>query len=215
MRKLFFDEHIAFIRENVKGIGNVELTERINAHFGTSFSVQQVKSIKAKHHLSSGLDGRFNKGHLPINKGRKMTKERYEKCKATMFEKGHKPSHFEPIGTEKILKGKYIYVKVADKNNANFRENWRPKHHLIWEQHYGKIPKGHRIIFADKNTFNLDIENMLCLSVAEIAMLNRFYKTYENAEMTKTSVLLAKIRLQMAERRKNNGDNKKMDSRND
>lgn len=212
-RKIFLDEHIAFIKENAKGIGNVELTERINSCFGTSFSVQQVRSLKYHHRISSGLDGRFNKGHTPINKGWKMSKSRYEKCSRTMFTKGHKPIHTDPIGTEKLIHDKYIYVKVKDDPNVKFKENWRPKHHVIWEQHHGEIPKNHRIIFADKNSMNFDVNNLLCLSMQELAMLNRFYKTYENAEMTTTSVLLAKIRLQLG--MKKNGDSKKMDSRND
>ena len=198
----FFDEHIAFIKENVKGIGNAELTERINAHFGTNFTIQQVKGVKNNHRLTSGLDGRFNKGHSPTNKGVKMSKERYEKCKRTMFKKGQKPSIYYPVGTERLVKNKYIYVKISDKTNAKFRENWKPKHHIIYEQHYGEIPKGHRIVFADGNTMNFDIDNLLCLSIGEIAVLNKCFKTYENADMTKTSVLLTKIKIKANERKK-------------
>ena len=198
----FFDEHIAFIKENVKGIGNAELTERINAHFGTNFTIQQVKGVKNNHRLTSGLDGRFNKGHSPTNKGVKMSKERYEKCKRTMFKKGQKPSIYYPVGTERLVKNKYIYVKISDKTNAKFRENWKPKHHIIYEQHYGEIPKGHAVIFADGNKENFDIDNLVCVSREELIFLNRRHLIYNDADLTKCGVLIAKIDSKAKERKK-------------
>ena len=60
-----------FIRENNKGKSAVQLQELLNRTFGRAYSVQQIKSIRGRMHLDSGLRGYFEKGHIPANKGKK------------------------------------------------------------------------------------------------------------------------------------------------
>lgn len=50
---------------------------------------ERIKSIFTPERLKKMSDSM--KGHIPWNKGVPMTKEKYEKCKATMFKKGQKP----------------------------------------------------------------------------------------------------------------------------
>lgn len=69
MAKLFTDEQYHFVLNNYLGISNVELTKIINKKFNTEFKVTQIKSYKKNHRLNSGLTGRFEKGHVPTNKG--------------------------------------------------------------------------------------------------------------------------------------------------
>ena len=57
-----------------------------------------------------------------------------------------------PIGTE-IEKDGYILIKI-DNQIRNKHSNWKYKHHYIWEQKNGKIPKNHRVIFLDGNNRN-------------------------------------------------------------
>lgn len=51
-----YPEEIAnFIAENYVGIMTAELVERINAAFGTSYTVGQIRAYKSNHGLSSGI----------------------------------------------------------------------------------------------------------------------------------------------------------------
>ena len=187
----FSNECLEFIEANYKGIDNKTLTRMVNEKFNTSYDWQQVKYIKIKYGWVSGVRG----GELNVGKNTgKVSKERYEKMKKTMFKKGYEPKHKKPIGAE--VKGKYTFVKMSD-------GKYKLKHHLVWEQHNGEIPKGHMIIFADGDKTNYNIENLLCVTKQELTMINRYYKIHADADLTKTSLLLAKIRLKIAERKKN------------
>lgn len=61
-----------------------------------------------------------------------------------------------PIGTERLYNG-YVEVKVS-------RSKWRWKHHLIWEQAHGPVPDGHLICFADGDTRNFSLDNLISIS---------------------------------------------------
>jgi hypothetical protein len=37
-------------------------------------------------------------------------------------------------------------------------------HHLIWEERYGAVPPGHKLVFKDGNHMNCEISNLLCLT---------------------------------------------------
>ena len=91
-----------------------------------------------------------------------------------------------PIGSERKNKG-YIFVKIAEPNI------WIEKHKLIYESKYGKTPKGYKVIFADKNKLNFDIDNLILVSDAEELIMNNKQLIYEEAELTKTGSMIAKL----------------------
>ena len=147
----FSDEQIEFIREIAPGRYAAEITEMVNKRFNLDLKVSQIESCKKNHNIMSGIDSRFKKGMIPYNKGKKgsMSPEQYEKCKATMFKKGNIPQNHRPIGSERIDRDGYTYIKVAEPNK------WKLKHRLLWEEHNGPIPHKHRLIFADGNRQNI------------------------------------------------------------
>lgn len=67
--RLFSEKQENFIRINVRGRSNQELTNLVNEKYGLEVTVMQVKTWKKNHNISSGLTGFFEKGHVPINKG--------------------------------------------------------------------------------------------------------------------------------------------------
>ena len=109
--------------------------------------------------------GRFLKGFVPENKGKKqeeyMSAEAIEKSKATRFQKGNVPHNHKPVGYERITVDGYIEIKMAEPNV------FKLKHRVVWEQNFGKIPKGHNIQFRDGNRQNLDISNLYMISRAD------------------------------------------------
>lgn len=107
------------------------------------------------------IASRFQKGHTPKNKGKKIAPEVYEKIKDTMFKKGHAPVNYRPVGSERINVEGYVEVKVEDPNK------WRLKQRLIWEKEMGPIPPGCNIQFRNGNRQDLRIENLYLISKAE------------------------------------------------
>lgn len=84
----------------------------------------------------------------------------------------------------------YVHVKVCD---GKGNKNWVPKQRVIYEQHYGPIPKGHKVIFADGNRFNFDIDNLVLVSSSEELIMNQRNLRYDDQDLTKTGHLIAKV----------------------
>lgn len=185
----FTDEQINFIRKIAPGRYTSEITEMFNKHFNLNLKASQIASCKKNHNIKSGIDSRFQKGMIPANKGKKgsMSPKQYEKCKATMFKKGHMPQNHKQVGSERIDRDGYILIKVAEPNK------WRPKHRVLWEKTNGPIPKKHRLIFADGNKQNISLDNLILVSYAESLIMNNRNLISKDADFTKTGALIAKV----------------------
>ena len=119
----------------------------------------------------------------------------------TSFKKGHKPKNWRPIGSERVDAEGYTLIKVS--NEGCKHKMWALKHRIVWEQHHKKkIPRGSVIIFADGDKSNLNIENLICVTRNELKVLNKCKLISSIAELTKTGLNIAKIRIKLAELRK-------------
>lgn len=177
------DEEKEYLASIVKGSTYKEITEKMNDKFEYNFSEEQVKGMMYRNKLTTGTGGYFKKGSTPWNKGLKG----YMGANKTSFKKGTIPPNQVPIGTESITKGGYIKVKVGEPNK------WKLKQRYIYEQHYGEIPKDYNVIFADKNIRNFDINNLVLVSKAEMLILNNNKLIFEDKELTKVGVNIAKV----------------------
>lgn len=188
----YTDKQYEFIKNNAKGIGNAELTEMFNKHFQLNLTVDQIKGFKKNKKISSELDGRFAKGHIPANKGVKGM----QKANITSFKEGNRPHNYAPVGSERINSDDYIDIKIEDPNK------WKGKHILIWEKYNGPVPKGHAVIFGDKNRRNFDINNLILVSRKQLLILNRNKLIKSDSDLTKTGVIIADLYQKINERKK-------------
>lgn len=110
--------------------------------------------------------GRFKKNFTPHNKGKKMPEEVYEKVKHTFFKKKNQP-HNTLYDGAKTRRGceKYWYIRLAC-------GHWQLLSHYLYESHYGAVPPEHKIVFRDGNPDNVTIENLECISDAELMRRN-------------------------------------------
>lgn len=193
-RHRYSKEQIQFLRDNVKGITLKQLTERFNNYFGTNLSEQAIAMQKSKYGLKSGIvGGRFEKGSIPHNKGKRMSKEQYDICSKTMFKPGSKPKNTDPIGTEKLLADGYVWVKVNDKPKVPKKKNWKQKHKLLWEQEYGPVPDGSVVIFKDGDPTHIELDNLECVTKAQLLILNKKKLIHSNKQITETGIAVAKL----------------------
>lgn len=199
--KIYPPQVQAYICENYQGVGPKQMATRLNEEFGTTYTTGQINAYYANHKLNSGLTGRFDKGHIPPNKGRKgYCAPGSEKG---WFQKGHDNGRTKPVGSERIdSKDGYVLVKVAGSRV------YRPKHKVIWEAVYGPVPPGYVITFIDGNKLNLELSNLRLISMAENAILNKYDLRGSGAEALDTALLIVKatrIANKRAKEKKKNG----------
>lgn len=168
-----------YIRGNHKGIGPKEMTEIVNDKFEASITRSQMKAFYGNNKLNSGLTGYFEKGCTPFNKGLKqedyMSPEGIEASKKTRFKKGAKRETL-PVGTLRLRSHKNpkgrsprvtYWEKVAEPST------WREKHRLEWEKHYGPIPKDCVVQFANGDSTDYRIENLVLTRKNQHGVKNR------------------------------------------
>lgn len=126
--------------------------------------ILQTKRLLGKKLVDSGARHRFPKGHIPANKGKKMSQEQYQRAAKTMFCKGHLPGNTLHDGAETVRidkRGKpFTFVRLS-------LGKWIHKHILLWEQKNGKVPAGKILYCKDGNTLNCDPENWEAVTRAE------------------------------------------------
>lgn len=162
----YTDEERMFFEEYVSGHSYREIQQEFIKRFGWEITISQVNAYIGNHKLNTGRTGRFVKGQIPPNKGKKMSPEIYEKCKGTMFKKGNIPPNHRPVGSERTTKDGYIEIKIREPNK------WMLKHRYLWEQVHGKIPDKHILIFRDNNKTNITLDNLLLISQSQNAVIN-------------------------------------------
>lgn len=195
--KMTTPEMDEFIKANNYLTPAKDMARMVNEKFGTNFTAEQIKCYRSRYMLDSGLTGYFPKGNIPPNKDKKMSAEAYAKAAPTMFKKGHRPHNAHPVGTERVdSKDGYIYVKIAEPNV------WKQKHHILWEEYHGPIPKGHVITFLDGNKNNVVIENLAMITNAENLTLIRNKLRKTDPELTKAGINIAKLYVKSNELKK-------------
>lgn len=180
-------EEKLYLEEIAKGKGHEEIRKLLSERFKMNFTIWQVKAAISRYKVKTGMTGQFEKGGIPFNKGRKgVCAKGSEKG---WFKKGNRPANYRPVGSERMTVDGYVMIKVADPGK------WRLKSIVVWEEaNKRKIPKNHVIVFADGNTKNFDLDNLLLVTRAELALMNKYkYIKKGNAEITKTALNLVKL----------------------
>ena len=200
MRK-YTEEERAFLHSYVPGHTYQEIVEEFNNRFAEPITASKLKGYIRNHKLNTGKSGRFEKGHVPANKG--THPKTVGRMAETQYKKGHLPHNTKPIGYERITKDGYIEVKIAERPNRKTGEkNFKAKHHIVWEETNGPIPKGYILIFLDSNPKNCDIKNLALISMSEHLQMTRQNLRSEVPQFTETGILIARASVLSKKQRK-------------
>lgn len=192
-KRKYLDEHIDFIRQNIKGIPDRLMVEMFNDKFDINMSYSSLQNLKSKYRLKNELfGGQFIKGNNPWNSGTKGLTS----ANKTSFKKGNLPNNYRPVGSESEDKDGYIKIKTADPNK------WELKHRVVWRKVNGEIPKSHAILFADGNIRNFELDNLILVSRAELAVINKNKLTFKDKNLTETGVNIARLMLKTSQKQK-------------
>ena len=126
---------------------------------------------------SPGIAYRFPKGHVPANKGLRRPGYSAGRMTETQFKKGQKPHTWRPVGTERLSKEGYLQIKLTDTGIT--RHDYVTIHLLVWELHRGSIPPKHHIAFKDGDKTHITIDNLECVSFAEMMRRNTIHNLPE------------------------------------
>lgn len=184
MAKVWTTEEKEYLFSVAKGKTRKELAIIMTEQFGDKYRIytkQSVDKILKYNHIKTGIPPRYQKGYTPHNKGVKgWTTEK-------SFKKGRTPYNKKPIGYEYIRQDGLISIKVDQPNK------WMLKQVFIWELYYGKKPKGHKLIFADGDKTNCEINNLILVTEKELMKVAKNGMICSDAEVTKAGVNLVKL----------------------
>lgn len=138
--------HVVYSRAN-----RLHLTK--SEQFLTSSESGRLEGIR-------GSATRFQPGNVPWTKGVKGLRL----SPATEFKKGDRPINYMQVGSEKMHMD-YVWIKIQE---GGWPDAWRPKHHVIYEQHNGiKPPPGFLVSFKDRDRANFAPDNLELISRAD------------------------------------------------
>jgi len=165
-----------------------EIAKDYDVNVNRIYNVAKLHGIKkSEEFLNSPKSGRmqkgqclspktqFKKGNSPETKGKRIeaiikSKEALDAWKKSLFKPGQKPYNTGKNGEIRWRKNPgYYFIRLAD-------NKWELYHRYLWEEQNGPVPDGHNIIFIDGNHHNCKIDNLRCVSGAELAEMNRHTK---------------------------------------
>ena len=186
---LWTPDRVEFVKQNNQGKTAKEVAELMTKEFKITLTEEQIKGVRARLKIKSGLTGRFDKGHVPPNKGRKgYCSPGSEKG---WFQKGHRPWNHNEVGDEAWTTDGYHKVKIAEPNK------WKMKHILEWEKVNGPIPEGKMLTFLNGDHADCRPENLALITNAENLTMNHLKIRSTDPEATKTGITVAKLTRQI------------------
>lgn len=121
-----------------------------------------------------GARCRFQKGHVPANKGLRRPGWGPGRMRETQFKKGVRQGVavrlYKPIGTERISKDGYLERKVNDALPLQAR--WRAVHLLVWEAAHGPVPPSHAVAFKNGDRTDIRPDNLELIHRRELMARN-------------------------------------------
>lgn len=191
-------ERTAWFRAFVPGHTESEISAEHERVFGAPLSKGQIGNAKTKLGVRSGTHGgRFQKGCDGGFKSEEHRRKFMEAGRATRFKKGQlngiAAQREQPVGSERVNKDGYVEVKVAEGLQSSPTSNFRPKHHVVYEQAYGSIPRGCNVVFADGDKRNFDPSNLVVVPRGLWATISRKHIAYWDAESLGTAMNIARL----------------------
>jgi hypothetical protein len=160
----YSQEELSWIKDNCT-LTRKELHNKFCDKFNRQdISIDNIKSLCTRKGWKSGRTGQFQKGNIPVNKGKPLeafcSPETIKKISKTWFKKGNLPHNANFEGHERITKDGYIEISIAETNpRTGFERRYVLKHRLLWEKENGKLPEGMCLKCLDGNRQNTNPSN--------------------------------------------------------
>lgn len=190
---LLSKEQYQWLKDHCQGLTYKDQQKQVLDKFGVHLTLGQVKNMRNRWRMNSGLTGQYQKGCVPWNKGMKGCSTG---GRSTQFRPGHMPHNTRPENYESVDIDGYVHIKPPGEKYMILKHRW------IWEQAYGPIPPGHCLIFLDRNKQNCSLNNLALITRAEHARMCQKHLQCDNPEYTKAGIQIAKLMLKKSEQSK-------------
>lgn len=191
------EEMIEYVRELYPHYTNKEIAQMLKERYGITVRPKSLCNLHHKYKYENKLEnvGCFEKGFTPWNKDRKMTEEEKKKSMSTWFKEGSTPANTRPIGSTRENADGYVVIKTKKTGR------WTLYQRHIYEQAHGvKLGKDDLIMFADGNTRNFDVDNLVRITREELLYLNQEDLISSDQDITKAGISVAKLIAKIRER---------------
>ncbi len=172
------------------------------AEFGRDdMSSVSLHSLRKRKGWKTGRSGRFDKGHTPWTKGKKLPFN--PNSARTQFKAGERPHNTKYEGHERIATHGYIEISVKETNpHTGFERRYVLKHRWLWEQAHGPIPDG-MVLKCKGDHLNTDPSNWEIVPRAILPRLNgRFGRGYDDAPANLKPTIMSVAKLEHSVREK-------------
>lgn len=197
----YSEDELAYIEASA-ALPRAELHRRFQMWFARpEVTVDALKRLCLRRGWTTGRTGRFEKGLVPPNKGRKgVCAPGSEKG---WFRKGNRTGRanekWRPIGTERLSKDGYVERKIHD--GLPLQSRWRAVHLIRWEEANGPVPDGHALKCLDGDRTNTDPSNWQAVPRALLPRLaGRWSPAYDTAPAELKPTIMAVAKLEQAAR---------------
>lgn len=164
-------ERDEWLRAFVPGHTEREISAEHERLFGFPLRTSQIANRKATLGVKSGTHGgRFAKGNVPANKGKKwdeyLPPEMQERCRATTF----RPGTLSGIAKERdhgrlgirTTKGGYREIRIDPRGAKHTMERWIPLGAFEWMvANHREWPEGCKCVHADRDLTNDSADNIV------------------------------------------------------
>ncbi|MDE3022955.1 MAG: HNH endonuclease [Pseudomonadota bacterium] len=161
------DRPVKLIHSKAKNIGLKKTQEYLNS----------PDACRLRRGDNVGVATRFNKGHVPANKGTKRPGYSigHGRMAETTFKNGQMPHNTCEVGSYRFDKDNVLQRKIGNAKGSNSKR-WRGVHELVWVESNGPIPPGHICVFKPGMKTNvleeITIDRVECITRAELMLRN-------------------------------------------
>ena len=131
-----------------------------------------IKNKALKLGLGNGIKshnaGCFKPGLVSWNKGTRFIAG--GRSAETHFKPGDKPHTWNPVWHERVSNEGYLQRKVTDTGVTG--RDYRPVHHLVWQEAGREIPPGYALVFRDGDKRNFALDNLELVTRADLMRKN-------------------------------------------
>jgi len=204
---------LAWIYENrtlVRKVAHAKFCKKFNR---TDVSFDNYHGLCKRMGWKTGRSGRYEKGAVPQNKGKKMP---FNANRArTQFKKGHLPKNTKYLGHERVNVDGYVEISIAEQNpHTGADRRYVHKHRYLWIKTNGPIPEDHCLKCLDGNKQNTDPANWEAVPRAMLPRLNGIYgRGYDQAAPEVKPVIMAIAKVEHKARSIQSGSSQKKSNR--
>lgn len=160
-----------------------ELGLKKSAKFLASDLSKRIK--RGKQHPAM-IATRFQRGHVPANKGLRRPGWHTGRMRETQFKRGQMSgaahAKYVPIGTERVCRDGYLERKITDDRSIYPARRWVAVHRLVWIAERGEIAPGMIVVFKGgmhtTESAAITIDKLECITRVENMRRNSYHNRY-------------------------------------